>query len=108
LNGRGPAAGYEIYTRRTAIASDYGRAWWERARLELTDGDVPAARNSLTAMLEVTREPELRTQVATMQRRARQMRERRLQRVEAVIERQQCVASERHNHCLPASVRVVE
>ena len=48
----------------TMMAPDYGHGWWERARLELVDGDVPAARNSLTAMLEVTREPELRKQVA--------------------------------------------
>ncbi len=61
--GKGRRA-LELYGRMTAMAPDYGHAWWERARLELTDGDVPAARNSLTAMLEVTRDPELRTRVA--------------------------------------------
>ena len=61
--GKGRRA-LELYARMTVIASDYGHAWWERARLELTDGDVPAARASLTAMLEVTREPALRRRVA--------------------------------------------
>jgi regulator of sirC expression with transglutaminase-like and TPR domain len=54
-----------LYARMTAMAPDDGHAWWERARLELIDGDVPAARGSLTAMLEVTREPELRARVAS-------------------------------------------
>lgn len=61
--GKGRRA-LELYGRMTMMAPDYGHAWWERARLELTDGDVPAARNSLIAMLEVTREPELRKRVA--------------------------------------------
>ena len=49
-----------LYRRMTSIAPDHPHPWWERARLELVDGDVPAARISLAAMLEVTREPELR------------------------------------------------
>ena len=60
--GRGRRA-LELYGRMTVMAPDHGHAWWERARLELTDGDVPAARGSLTAMLEVTRDPGLRTRV---------------------------------------------
>jgi regulator of sirC expression with transglutaminase-like and TPR domain len=60
--GKGRRA-LELYARMTAMAPDYGHAWWERARLELADSDVPAARRSLTAMLEVTREPELRRRV---------------------------------------------
>jgi len=47
----------------TVMAPDYGPAWWERARLEGIDGDVAAARASLTALLEVSREPELRNRV---------------------------------------------
>jgi hypothetical protein len=47
----------------TAVAPAHGPAWWERARLELVEGDVAAARGSLTAMLEITREPELRQRV---------------------------------------------
>ena len=53
----------ELYTRMTLMAPSYGHAWWERARLELVDGDVTAARGSLSAMLEITRDPELRRRV---------------------------------------------
>lgn len=60
--GKGRRA-LELYARMTAMAPDYGPAWWERARLEGVDGDVAAARASLTALLEVTREPELRNRV---------------------------------------------
>ena len=52
-----------LYRRMTSIAPDYPHPWWERARLELVDNDVVAARASLTAMLEITREPTLREQV---------------------------------------------
>jgi regulator of sirC expression with transglutaminase-like and TPR domain len=54
----------ELYGRMTLMAPAYGPPWWERARLELTDGNVVAARHSLTAMLEVTREPGLRRRVS--------------------------------------------
>jgi len=53
----------ELYTRMTLMAPAYGHAWWERARLELVDGDVTAARGSLSAMLEITRDPDLRRRV---------------------------------------------
>lgn len=52
-----------LYARMTAVAPDHPHAWWERARLELMDGDVAAARHSLAAMLEITREPELRERI---------------------------------------------
>ena len=61
--GKGKRA-LALYRRMTAMAPDYGHAWWECARLQLVDGDVPAARQSLAAMLEVTREPEARGRVA--------------------------------------------
>lgn len=61
-SGRGRRA-LELYARMTTLAPEYGHAWWERARLELIDGDVAAARSSLTAMLEVTRESERRLQI---------------------------------------------
>lgn len=61
--GKGRRA-LELYARITTMAPAYGHAWWERARLELTDGDVAAARASLTSMLEVTRDAELRRRVA--------------------------------------------
>lgn len=53
----------ELYERITAFAPANGHAWWQRARLELVDHDVPAARNSLAAMLEVTREPAARATI---------------------------------------------
>jgi len=49
-----------LYQRMTVIAPSNAHAWWEHARLQLNTGDVEAARSSLSAMLEVTREPELR------------------------------------------------
>ncbi len=61
--GKGRRA-LELYRRMTMIAPGYGHAWWQRARLELVDGDVPAARHSLAAMLEITRDPELRERVS--------------------------------------------
>ena len=52
-----------LYIRMTSIAPKYAHPWWERARLELIDNDVTAARASLTAMLEITREPALRKRI---------------------------------------------
>lgn len=53
-----------LYRRMTVMAPAYGHAWWERARLELVDGDVAEARKSLSAMLEITRDPALRARVS--------------------------------------------
>ena len=52
-----------LYARMTAFAPANAHAWWERARLELIGGNVDAARASLTALLEMTREPRLRARV---------------------------------------------
>ncbi|MET0373840.1 MAG: transglutaminase-like domain-containing protein [Rhizorhabdus sp.] len=52
-----------LYRRMTTIAPDHAHPWWDRARLEVAAGDPPAARASLSAMLEVTREPDLRNHV---------------------------------------------
>jgi regulator of sirC expression with transglutaminase-like and TPR domain len=52
-----------LYERMTVVAPTYPHGWWERARLELLDADPTAARQSLTAMLEITREPVLRARV---------------------------------------------
>ncbi len=60
--GRGRRA-LKLYARMTTMAPAYPQAWWERARLELVDHEIAAARASLGAMLEITRDPELRRRV---------------------------------------------
>jgi len=53
-----------LYERMTIIAPSHGQGWWDLARLQLIGQQVEAARASLSAMLEVTREPERRGQIA--------------------------------------------
>ncbi|HEX8382901.1 MAG TPA: transglutaminase-like domain-containing protein [Sphingomonas sp.] len=60
--GKGERA-LALYRRMTQVAPSNGHAWWERARLELVRGDVGDARSSLSAMLEVTRDPGLRAHI---------------------------------------------
>jgi regulator of sirC expression with transglutaminase-like and TPR domain len=60
--GKGRRA-LELYIRMTTMAPAFLHAWWERARLELVDHEINVARSSLGAMLEVTRDPELRRRV---------------------------------------------
>ncbi|MCK8455292.1 transglutaminase-like domain-containing protein [Sphingomonas faeni] len=55
-----------LYQRMTVVAPGSGHGWWERARLELIGGNVAGTRMSLSAMLEVTREPELRAKVSSI------------------------------------------
>lgn len=45
--------------RMTQVAPESTMLWWERARLEQLTGDVAAARRSLAAMRETTRNPEI-------------------------------------------------
>lgn len=52
-----------VFHRLTKIAPDQTPLWWERARLEVAGGDPSSARASLSAMLELTREPGLRNHV---------------------------------------------
>jgi len=52
-----------VYRRITTIAPAYSHGWWERARLELALGGPAEARNSLSSMLETTRDPALRLHV---------------------------------------------
>jgi regulator of sirC expression with transglutaminase-like and TPR domain len=59
-----PARALTLYQRMTIVAPGTGVAWWERARLELCGSDVPAARASLSAMLEITRDADLRMQIS--------------------------------------------
>ena len=54
-----------LLQRITAFAPSYSFAWWRRARLEQAGGDVASARQSLTSMLEITRDPGVRAQVVT-------------------------------------------
>lgn len=61
-----------LYERLTTVAPDQAGLWWERARLEQRIGHLAAARASLTAMLETTREPQvgerIRATLATLAR----------------------------------------
>jgi regulator of sirC expression with transglutaminase-like and TPR domain len=52
-----------LFERMTTIAPASGQTWWERARLELVEGNVADARASLSAMLEMTRDPAIRTHI---------------------------------------------
>lgn len=45
--------------RLTVVAPASADLWWERARLEQLAGDKPAARASLSAMRETTRDPSI-------------------------------------------------
>jgi regulator of sirC expression with transglutaminase-like and TPR domain len=49
-----------LYERMTLVAPDNPDAWWQLARLQLHTGSSDTARHSLSAMLEVTRDPERR------------------------------------------------
>lgn len=59
-----PARALVLYERMTIVAPMHAHGWWERARLQLTTKDVTGARNSLSAMLEITRDEDLRLQVS--------------------------------------------
>lgn len=52
-----------VFHRITTVAPAYSFGWWERARLDVATGDQSAARDSLSAMLETTRDPALRMQI---------------------------------------------
>lgn len=52
-----------LFRRLTAIAPAMSGLWWERARVERRMGDLAAARASLAAMLEITRDPSLRGRI---------------------------------------------
>jgi regulator of sirC expression with transglutaminase-like and TPR domain len=48
-----------LYRRLTLVAPGMPALWWEQARLEQLSGDLGAARRSLAAMRETTRDPAL-------------------------------------------------
>jgi regulator of sirC expression with transglutaminase-like and TPR domain len=48
-----------LYRRLTLVAPGMPALWWEQARLEQLSGDLRAARRSLAAMRETTRDPAL-------------------------------------------------
>ena len=52
-----------LYERMAQFAPGYGEVWWQLARLQLQRGLYQDARDSLNAMLEVTRAPERRQQI---------------------------------------------
>ena len=58
-----PTRALTLYERMTVVAPASGHAWWERARLELVLDDAAAARASLSAMLEMTRDATARTHI---------------------------------------------
>ena len=53
-----------LFGRMTTFAPGNPHVWWEHARLSLVAGDVAAARASLGAMLEVTRDAATRVRIA--------------------------------------------
>jgi regulator of sirC expression with transglutaminase-like and TPR domain len=55
-----------LFERITAFAPSYDGVWRERARLELAAGDRSAARASLAAALETTRDLDVRASVKAM------------------------------------------
>ena len=58
-----PQRALSLYQRITTIAPEHGHGWWERARIELVLREVEPARTSLAAMLEVTRDPQMRLHI---------------------------------------------
>jgi regulator of sirC expression with transglutaminase-like and TPR domain len=54
-----------LYERMTVIAPANGQGWWDLARLRLAAGEIGPARDSLSSMLEMTRDPERRDHIAT-------------------------------------------
>lgn len=62
--GKDSARALMVQERIATVAPSYGQGWWDLARFQLADGQVEGARESLSAMLEVTRDPEMRAQVS--------------------------------------------
>lgn len=52
-----------VYRRMTAVAPALSHLWWQRAELERQQGQIMAARNSLTKMLELAADPKQRQRI---------------------------------------------
>jgi len=63
--GNDPARAMALYGRMVEIAPSNGQGWWDLARLQLGAGRVEEARGSLSAMLEVTRDADMRAHIST-------------------------------------------
>lgn len=57
-----------LCARMTRFAPEYPDVWWELARLQIGQGNPGGARDSLSALLEVTREPGQRQAVVELLR----------------------------------------
>lgn len=53
-----------IYQRMVEVAPSNGPGWWDLARLQLSAGKVADARDSLSAMLEITRDADQRALIS--------------------------------------------
>jgi regulator of sirC expression with transglutaminase-like and TPR domain len=62
--GGDPLRAIAVYERMTTVAPENADGWWELARLQLQISDLDAARGSLSAMLEVTRDPHRRSLIS--------------------------------------------
>jgi regulator of sirC expression with transglutaminase-like and TPR domain len=62
--GADPLRARAVYERMTLVSPDNPDGWWELARLQLQLQDVASARASLSAMLEVMRDPARRRLVS--------------------------------------------
>lgn len=61
-----PERALVLFERMTVVAPANSHAWWEKARLELVGNDASAARGSLSALLEMTRDPNMRGHISAM------------------------------------------
>ncbi|MBV1917749.1 MAG: transglutaminase-like domain-containing protein [Sphingomonadaceae bacterium] len=52
-----------LHVRMTQIAPEYPDVWWEMAGMQVQQRNVEGARDSLSAMLEVTRDPDRRKSI---------------------------------------------
>lgn len=61
-----PGRAMTMYERMTAVAPGNPDGWWSLARLQVGAGRFDAARRSLSAMLEITRNEERRAQITSV------------------------------------------